>query len=100
MLDFPKDAQDCLQGILEQKKIILDRKLKLIRQVQERKPRKLFDYSQYENIIDDLIELEGKRSDYIFAKIYFDNLIVIYCGKYIRFGYFYPNKKKPEKGAS
>lgn len=27
MIDFPRDAQDCFQEILEQKKIILDRKL-------------------------------------------------------------------------
>lgn len=41
--------------------------------------------------------LEGKRSDTIYAKIYYTNLIVIYCGKYIRFGEFFPNKKKQPK---
>lgn len=31
MIDFPRNAQDCLSEILEEKKKILDRKLKLIR---------------------------------------------------------------------
>jgi hypothetical protein len=47
-----------------------------------------------------MLELEGKRSDYIFAKVYYDDLVIIYCGKYLRFGKISPNKKKTKKASS
>jgi hypothetical protein len=46
------------------------------------------------------LELEGRRSDTIYAKIYYENLVIIYCGKYVRFGEFFPNKKKGSKNMS
>lgn len=51
---FPKDAQTSLHDIIESKKAALERKIKNIRLRQQRLPKKLFDYSQYENLIDDL----------------------------------------------
>lgn len=38
-------------------------------------------------MIDYLQDLEGRRADHISAKIFFDNLIVIYCGCYLKFGF-------------
>lgn len=72
----------------------------MISSTEVRKPRKLFDYSHYENLIDELLELEAKKADYIFAKIYYDDLVVIYCGKYVRYGRIIPNKKKTKKASS
>jgi len=57
----------------------------------------LFDYSQYENLIDDLIDLEDVRSDNVYAKIYFENLVVVYCGQYLKYGFLRKSKKKANK---
>jgi hypothetical protein len=38
--------------------------------------------------------LEGRIPNSIFAKIYYDDLVVIYCGKFVKFGKIVPNKKK------
>ena len=45
-------------------------------------------------MIEDLLILESRRTDIIYAKIYFSNLVVIYCGQYIKYGFLVPNKKK------
>lgn len=44
-----------------------------------------------------MIVLEGRKSDYIFAKVFCDNLLVLYCGKYVKYGRLIPNKKKTKK---
>lgn len=99
MMEFPRDAQDCLVDITVEKKQILDRTIKQVALVQARLPKKLFDYSQYDNLIEDLVALEGKKPDYIQANIYGDNLVVLYCGKYVKFGKLLPNLKKPKKAS-
>jgi len=39
---------------------MLERQVSLIKSIETRKPRTLFDYSHYENLIEDLVELEAK----------------------------------------
>lgn len=48
-------------------------------------------------MIDDLTLLEGKNSNVVYAKVFYDNLIVIYCGKYVKYGWLMPNTKKTKK---
>lgn len=95
---FPKDAQQKLNDIVEGKKSQLERKIKNIRLRQQRLPKKLFDYSQYENLLDDLVDLEDVRSDLVYAKIYYENLVVVYCGQYLKYGFLKKSKKKASKG--
>jgi hypothetical protein len=62
--------------------------------VQARLPKKYFDYSLYDNLIEDLLDLEKRNIETITANIYFDNLAVVYCGQYVKYGYLVPVKKK------
>ena len=94
MFEFPRDAFTKMTEVIESKKSVLDRKINNIRMVQARLPKKYFDYSLYENMIEDLLTLESRRTDIIYAKIYFSNLVVVYCGQYIKYGFLVPNKKK------
>ena len=41
--------------------------------------------------------LEGKPTDHVYAKVYFDNLVIVYCGQYVKFGKLVPNTKKGKK---
>ena len=65
--------------------------------VQSRLPKKLFDYTQYEHLIEDLLELESQEADYVYAKVYYENLVVVFCGRYVKFGRLVPNEKKTRK---
>lgn len=68
-----------------------------IRQIwnkQKRLPPSLFDYQEYENLIEDLQDLENKRSDVIFAKLFTDNLVVIFSGQCLKYGRLIKNKNK------
>lgn len=76
--------------IIDKLKLNIEREIKNIRIEQSRLSPKYFDYSRYENIIEDLMVLDLKRADHITAKVFFDNLIVIYCGFFLKFG-FIPN---------
>ena len=60
-------------------------------------PKSFHNYYEYENIIDDLLELEYKDPARINAKIFCDNLVVMWCGKYVTYGRLIPNKKKTKK---
>lgn len=82
---------------MKKRKKVLDRKIKSIRTIQARLPKSLQDYSQYENLIDDLILLEAKKPDHVFAKVFCDNLLILYCGKYVQYARLIPNKKKTKK---
>ena len=70
-------------------------KINQIRTAQSRLPKKLFEYSEYENLIDDLLVLESKSHTKVCAGIYGEhNLVVIHGGQYVKFGKLIPNKKK------
>ena len=100
VFDFPRDASHKLAAQYENKKHDLDREINNIRAAQARLPKKLFDYGQYENLIEDLLELEGKSTDIVYAKVYSDNLVIIYSGQYVKFGRLQaPNKKNSKKKA-
>ena len=100
VFEFPRDAFTKMTQIIDSKKNVLDRKINNIRMIQARLPKKYFDYSLYENMIEDLLILESRRTDIIYAKIYFNNLVVVYCGQYIKYGFLVPNKKKAAKNSS
>jgi hypothetical protein len=61
----------------------LEMKLEKIRQRYSRLPKKLYDYQEYENVIDDLLELEDKMRGHhrnVNAKFFYDNLVIVYFG--------------------
>jgi hypothetical protein len=97
MFEFPRDAQEDLTVILEDKKQQYDRKISQNCKIQQRKPPALRDYVEFENMIDDLTLIEARNSNTVFAKVFYENLIVIYCGKYVKYGWLIPNKKKTKK---
>ena len=41
--------------------------------------------------------LENKDPSRIHSKIFCENLVVMYCGKYVQYGRLIPNKKKTKK---
>lgn len=47
-----------------------------------------------------MITLESKKSDYVYAKVYCDNLLLVYCGNYVKFGKLVPNPKKSKSGVT
>lgn len=64
----------------------LEKKINNVRVLQSRRPEVLHDYSEYENLWKDLLQVENQDTSLIFAKFYYDHLIVIYCGNYLKFG--------------
>lgn len=40
------------------------------------------------------------RADNVYAKIYYENLVVVYCGQYLKYGFLKKSKKrgKPKPG--
>jgi hypothetical protein len=48
-------------------------------------------------LIEDLTKLECKKSDYVYAKVYDENILVVYCGNYVKFGKLIPNPLKKKK---
>lgn len=97
IFDFPKDSSEKLENIIEQKKTLVERKIKYIWSIQKRLPKEYFDYSEYENLIDDLQVLDGKDSDIVCSRIYYENLVVVYCGQYLKYGFLEKNPKKRNK---
>lgn len=81
--DFPKAAQSTFNQINMKKMRHLEMKLEKIRQRYSRLPKKLYDYQEYENVIDDLLELEDKMRGHhrnVNAKFFYDNLVIVYFG--------------------
>jgi hypothetical protein len=95
--DYLRDAQEDFADIVQENQNMLDRKMKLLRMNQGRIPKSLHDYFEYEEMIDELIELETIDPARIYAKIFCKNLVVLYCGKYVSYGWLIPNKKKTKK---
>lgn len=60
-------------------------------------PRKLYDYTIYENKIEDLVKLETKKSDYVYSKVYCDNLLVVYTGNQLKYIFLDKNPSKQNK---
>jgi hypothetical protein len=49
-------------------------------------------------LIEDLITLESKKSDFFNAKVCCDNLLLVHCGNYVKFGKLVSNPKKKKSG--
>ena len=86
IFDFPLEAKTNLIEIDEEKKRKLEIKLNNIKIVQRRYPEALHDYTEYDNLIRNLRAIENKKSIEIYAKNYFDDLIVIYQGNMLKYG--------------
>lgn len=86
IIQFPRDAFKKLGETLDKKQIYLERQIKSIRLEQSKLPKKYFNYAKYENVVEDLQRLEARRSDHITAQIFFENLVVVYCGCYLKYG--------------
>ena len=54
--------------------------------MQRRYPEALHDYTEYDNLIRNLRAIENKKSIEIYAKNYFDDLVVIYQGNMLKYG--------------
>lgn len=63
--------------------------------IQTRLPVELHDYNEYDNLIQDYRKLESKNCHNIFGKYYFDDLIILYCGNYLKFGRLVENTAQP-----
>ena len=50
-----------------------------------RLPRELHDYNEYNNMLKDKKMLQMKQKNIIFAKYYYDDLIIIYSGRFLKF---------------
>ena len=83
---FSNEAQENLINIEEDKRQKIAHKLNAIRIVQTRWPRCLHDYTQYDTLLHELRTLENKKVNDIYAKCYFEDLVIIYCGNYLKFG--------------
>ena len=86
IIEFPLEAKLNLIQIDEDKKANIERKLENIRIIQTRYPKVLHDYTEYDTLIKELRETEGKKSIVIYAKCYFDDLIVVYQGNMLKYG--------------
>jgi len=65
--------------------------------IQKRLPKEYFDYTEYENLIDDLSALDLKDPDMISSRLYYQDLVVVYCGQYLKYGFLEKNPKKRNK---
>jgi hypothetical protein len=46
-----------------------------------------------------LLDLESQAADYVAAKVYYDSLLVIYGGRFLKFGRLVPAPKKVRKAS-
>ena len=86
IIAFPLAAKLNLIQIDEDKKANIERKLENIRIIQTRYPKVLHDYTEYDTLIKELREIENKKSIEIYAKCYFDDLVVVYQGNMLKYG--------------
>ena len=61
---------------------------------QQRLPTKLFDYSYYDVLIDTYEQMKHQIIDNVFAKIYCEDLVVIYCARHLHYGFITKNPDK------
>lgn len=81
-----------MTNIEQDKRAKIAHKLNAIRIVQTRWPRSLHDYTEYDTLLLELRVLENKKVNDIYAKCYFEDLLIIYCGNYLKFGRIGENK--------
>ena len=84
-VDFPLVAQTNLELIVDAQIKAIERKIKNIHTMQSRWPEILHDYSEYDNLWKYLMELESKDESITFSRFFNDDLIIIFCGNYLKF---------------
>ena len=62
--------------------------------VQIRLPKHFHEYGTYDNLIRDFRKIESIQLKNIKVKFYYDDLIILYCGNYLKFGRLVKQKKK------
>jgi len=73
-------------GLINESRISkIDRKMNNIRSIQSRWPESMHDYSEYDNLWRDLKNLENEDTSKITSRFYYDDLIVIFCGNYLKY---------------
>lgn len=61
------------------------KELQRIKTEQSRLPKKFYDYGLYENLIQSLYSLDNRKTEQVFAKLFYDNLVVIHCGCLLKY---------------
>ncbi len=77
----------------EEKQRKIEIKLNNIKTVQKRYPWNIQDYTEYNNLIRTLHTIEDRRTVEMYAKNYFDDLVVIYQGNMLKYGRSTKNNK-------
>ena len=90
--NFPKDSQEKLEIILENRMKEINQKIEHIKLIQKRLPKALHNYNEYDNLIQDYYNLQSQGNQTIYAKYYYDDLIILYCGNYLKYGRLVKNK--------
>ena len=72
----------------------INQKIEHIKLIQKRLPKALHNYNEYDNLIQDYFNLQSQKGNQtIYAKYYYDDLIILYCGNYLKYGRLVKNKK-------
>lgn len=97
MFEFPNDVAYKLSQIKQIQKDDILRQLHKIKMVQVRLPAEFHDYSTFDSLIMEYQQLEKTQLKNIKCKFYYDDLVILYCGNYLKFGRLI-KKKKNKKG--
>ena len=93
---FPLIAPYNVSNINESRINKIERKINNIRSIQSRWPESMHDYSEYDNLWRDLKNLEKEElvhnTSKITSRFYYDDLIVIYCGNYLKYSKYHIEK--------
>ena len=93
--NFPQDSQEKLENILENRMKEINQKIEHIKLIQKRLPKALHNYNEYDNLIQDYFNLESQKGNQtIYARYYYDDLIILYCGNYLKYGRLVKSKDK------
>lgn len=97
MFDFPRRASENLANIVQDLIQKIERRITNIRTQQSRWPEQLHDYNEYDNLLADINNLEKRDTKIIGAKMYFEDLVVIFQGNFLKYGWLLENKKTSRK---
>ena len=91
---FPIKAIENQIAILDIRKTDLRIRIKLINMTQRIQPSHFHDYSDYDYLIKELKILEAIDVTKITARIFSENLVIVYCCNSLKFGWLQEKKTK------
>lgn len=97
VLDFPQIASQNLANIVQDLIKKIERRITNIRTQQSRWPEQLHDYNEYDDLLADISNLEKRDTRIIGAKVYFEDLVVVFQGNFLKYGWLLENKKNSRK---